>query len=140
MCSSDLAGGLAEDETLMLSGLTGLGCLQADSSEGARRLFLDFCAHLLEPLRDPEKIPGEYLNADGAYLWAEARLMNRAARMAAENAVSKHFSVPGRDFALITRKLTGVFTFISVLGAEFNGAEIATRYVSRLSKPGVSNG
>ena len=49
-------------------------------------------------------------------------LMKRAGLQAAESAASRHFSTPAREFAFVARKLTGVFTFIAVLNAEFNGA------------------
>ena len=32
---------------------------------------------------------------------------------------------------MIVRKLSGVFTFITVLNAEFNGHDIAHRYIDR---------
>jgi hypothetical protein len=51
--------------------------------------------------------------------------------LAASNAASKHFATPSRDFALIARKLTGVFTFISVLRAEFNGYELVAAHIKR---------
>ncbi len=123
-----IVSGLAGDEEEIVDGLIGLGCLSTSSEPEARQLFLDFCEHLLEPLQSKEKIPASCLNADGHYQWATSGLMNRAAKKAAENAMSRHFTVPGRDFALITRKLSGVFTFIAVLNAEFDGAAIAQRY------------
>jgi len=39
--------------------------------------------------------------------------------------------MPTGDFAMVARKLTGVFTFISVLNAEFNGHDIAKPYLQR---------
>jgi hypothetical protein len=42
---------------------------------------------------------------------------------------SRQFSLPSGDFAMVARKLTGVFTFIAVLDAEFNGDEIAAPFL-----------
>ena len=37
----------------LVEGLIGLGCLHEDASEEGRKMFADFCLHLLEPLRRP---------------------------------------------------------------------------------------
>ena len=84
---------------------------------------------LLEPLAHPENLPSEYLNDQGEYCWGRSRLMQRVGKHAASSAATRHFATPSRDFALIVRKLTGVFTFITVLNAEFNGHHIAHRYI-----------
>jgi predicted unusual protein kinase regulating ubiquinone biosynthesis (AarF/ABC1/UbiB family) len=126
-----IAAGLEQDRDTLVDGLIGLGCLQPDAAEAGRRLFADFCLHLLEPLRRPDQLPAEHLNRRGEYRWAASRLMQRAGKMAAATTTSRHFTTPSRDFALIARKLTGVFTFISVLGAEFNGHELVMEHVRR---------
>ena len=126
-----IAAGLEEDVDTLVDGLIGLGCLQTDARDAGRRMFADFCLTLLEPLRAPDQLPPEHLNRRGEYRWAESRLMQRAGRMAATTTTSRHFTTPSRDFALIARKLSGVFTFITVLGAEFNGHEIAMAHIRR---------
>lgn len=126
-----IAAGMEEDESGVVAGLMGLGCLQSDAGEEARALFAEFCLHLLEPLRPATRLPKERLNRHGQYCWAESGLMQRAGKLAATNASSRHFATPSRDFALIARKLTGVFTFISVLGAEFNGYDLVAAHIDR---------
>lgn len=126
-----IAAGLEEDEAGVVKGLIGLGCLQEDASEEGRALFADFCLHLLEPLRPPQRIPAERLNRRGQYRWATSGLMQRAGKKAVASTATRHFTTPSRDFALIARKLTGVFTFISVLGAEFNGHEAVAAHIER---------
>ncbi len=115
----------------LVAGLIGLGCLQADASEDGRKLFADFCLQLLEPLRPPAQLPAQYLNAKGEYRWGESQLMRRAGKKAAQSAVSRHFTTPSRDFALIARKLTGVFNFIVALDAEFNAHEMVQAHILR---------
>lgn len=110
------------DRPGVVRGLTDLGCLTPGSSQHAQTTFADFCLSLLEPLRDPVDLPAQYLNAQGEYRWGASGLMKRAGLKAAESAASRHFSAPAREFAFVARKLTGVFTFIAVLNAEFNGA------------------
>ena len=123
--------GQQQDSPRLIDGLIGLGCLTEDASEEGRQMFADFCQQLLEPLRPPEQLPAEYLNAKGEYCWARSRLMRRAGRQAAESATSGHFSPPSRDFALIARKLSGVFNFIAVLEAEFNAHEMVESHIRR---------
>jgi hypothetical protein len=117
-----------------VQGLTGLGCLTEDASAAGQKLFADFCMHLLEPLRPPDQLPQEYLNDRGEYCWARSRLMQRAGKKAALSTTSGHFTTPSRDFALIARKLTGVFTFIAVLDAEFNAWELVHPHVRAWEK------
>lgn len=126
-----IAASQRQDVPAIVEGLIGLGCLQPDASEEGRQMFADFCLHLLEPLRPPEQLPAQYLNDKGEYCWARSSLMRRAGKQAALSATSRHFSPPSRDFALIARKLTGVFTFIDVLEAEFNAYEMVESHIRR---------
>lgn len=128
-CTID--AGLREDVRSLGEGLIGLGCLPKSATPQARQLFAEFCLQLLEPLRPPERLPREYLNADGDYCWAQSRLMHRAGKRGAASATSRHFTPPNRDFALIARKLTGVFTFIAVLEAEFNAHDMVAAHIAR---------
>jgi len=123
--------GQRQDVPRLVEGLIGLGCLQEDASEEGRQMFADFCQHLLEPLRAPEHLPAEYLNERGEYCWARSRLMRRAGKQAALSATSRHFTPPSRDFALIARKLSGMFNFIAVLEAEFNANEMVETHIQR---------
>ena len=123
--------GLRGDAALLGDSLVGLGCLRENATREARQLFADFCVHLVEPLRPPAELPREYLNADGQYCWGSSRLMHRAGKRAAASATSRHFTPPSREFALIARKLTGVFTFIAVLGAEFNAYDMVAGHIRR---------
>lgn len=124
-----IAAGQTDDRPLLIESLIGLGCLNVNSTEEARSTFSEFCLQLLEPLRPPEKLPPEYLNGDGEYCWGKSRLMRRVGKQAATSASTRHFSTPSREFAMIARKLTGVFTFIAVLNAEFNASDIVRRHI-----------
>ncbi len=126
-----IAAGQNHDREAIIEGLVGLGCLPEDASDRASELFAEFCLQLLEPLQAPEDLPPEYLNGRGEYCWAKSRLMRRAGKQAALNATSRHFTPPSREFAMIARKLSGVFTFIAVLRAEFNAHEIVHRHIDR---------
>jgi predicted unusual protein kinase regulating ubiquinone biosynthesis (AarF/ABC1/UbiB family) len=129
-----ISGGQCGDRELVANSLVGLGCLKEDAPLAARDMFTDFCLHLLEPLRPPEQLPPEYLNGNGEYCWARSRLIRRAGKQAASSAATRHFAPPSREFAMIARKLAGVFNFIAVLNAEFNAHEIVQRHIERWSE------
>ncbi|MFO7552223.1 MAG: AarF/ABC1/UbiB kinase family protein, partial [Haliea sp.] len=124
-----IAAGQEQDRDALLQSLIGLGCLDANSSAYARESFTEFCLGLLEPLRPAAELPPEYLNAKGEYRWGKSRLLRRAGKAAASSAASLDFATPSRDFALIARKLTGVYTFIAVLDAEFNAHDLVRRHI-----------
>jgi predicted unusual protein kinase regulating ubiquinone biosynthesis (AarF/ABC1/UbiB family) len=124
-----IAAGQTGDRPLLVESLYGLGCLAEGASTFAEESFAGFCELLLEPLREPAQLPAEYLNARGAYCWGQSRLMQRVGRQAASSAATRDFMTPSRDFALIVRKLSGVFTFISVLDAQFNAHELVHGYI-----------
>ncbi|HEY7776056.1 MAG TPA: AarF/UbiB family protein, partial [Kineobactrum sp.] len=131
-----IAAGQEQDREALLASLVGLGCLDEKSSDFARQSFSDFCFGLLEPLRPVDQLPPQYLNARGEYCWGRSQLLRRAGKNAASAAVSLDFATPSRDFALIARKLTGVFTFIAVLDAQFNAHDLVARHIRRWRKRG----
>jgi predicted unusual protein kinase regulating ubiquinone biosynthesis (AarF/ABC1/UbiB family) len=124
-----IRGGLTQDHDLMIRGLIQLGCLKETSPKEAIETFSAFVAHLLEPLLPSSELPPECLSRSGHYRWRDSALLTRAGRKASRSAASRYFVLPSPEFALITRKLTGVFTFIAALGAEFNGADIVERHL-----------
>ncbi|MEO0435503.1 MAG: AarF/UbiB family protein [Pseudomonadota bacterium] len=125
-----IAAGQIDDQDMLIESLVGLGCLRADASDFAKESFAEFCRMLLEPLRPVRDLPKEHLNAQGHYRWGQSNLIQRVGKHAASSAATRHFVTPSREFALIVRKLTGVFTFITVLNAEFNGHDLVQRYIS----------
>ena len=129
-----VAAGQQADVAGIVQGLTALGCLPPASSDTAQKMFSDFCVQLLEPLRDSSRLPKNLLNANGEYRWGASDLMKRAGKQAAASTLSRHFSTPSREFAFVARKLTGVFTFIAVLNAEFNGATLLKQHVALWKK------
>jgi predicted unusual protein kinase regulating ubiquinone biosynthesis (AarF/ABC1/UbiB family) len=129
-----ILAGQEGNRALLVESLMGLGCLHDASGKEATESFSQFCIDLLEPLRAPQDLPKKYLNKKGEYCWGTSQLLRRAGKNAASSAASLQFTVPSRDFAMIARKLTGVFTFISVLNAEFNAHDMAQDYIARWLK------
>lgn len=128
---STIEAGQRQNIDDMVAGLIGLGCLSKQTSTEGKRLFAEFCLLLLEPLRAPESLPPEYLNEQGQYCWGESHLIRRAGKLAARSAATRHFETPSRDFALIARKLSGVYNFIAVLDAQFNAHSLLQTHIDR---------
>lgn len=126
-----IAASQAEDREQVLEGLIGLGCLKENASTEAKETLTELCLQLGEPLRESEHQPAEYLNERGEYCWSRSQLTRRVGKMAADSAFTRHFTTPSRQFAMIARKLTGVFTFIVVIDAQFNAADIVRRHTER---------
>ncbi len=91
--------------------------------------FARTCMQCLEPLARESNPPAHALNAAGAYRWRQSDLPTRVARQAAHSALNRHFQVPPREFVFLNRKLIGVYTFIAVLGTEYNGQHVLEKYL-----------
>ncbi len=132
LCDTIVAG-LINDEARLEKALVQLGCLTFDAGDSARATFKAFIGNLLEPLRPFETLPPEFLNAEGHYCWGRSGLVNRAGLKVAQSLTNREFAIPSGDFAMVVRKLTGVFTFIAVLNAEFNGHDIVRPYLAKVT-------
>tara|TARA_B110000977_G_C11076297_1_gene491311 strand:+ start:517 stop:1893 length:1377 start_codon:yes stop_codon:yes gene_type:complete len=127
---STIAGAYHNDKAAVLQGVIDLKCIDECHPISVQESFAIFCMSLLEPLRkDFDGVSSDWINEKGEYCWSESKLIKRAAKQAAKSSFSIHFTVPPQEFALIARKLTGVFTFIVVLKGEFNGHDILKTYV-----------
>jgi len=92
--------------------------------------FGSVCMSVLEPLsQDSSQWPEYAVNDQGEYRWKQSDLPSRVARQAARSAISRYFRVPPKEFVFLNRKLIGVYTFIAVLNAEFNGEELLRAYL-----------
>jgi predicted unusual protein kinase regulating ubiquinone biosynthesis (AarF/ABC1/UbiB family) len=119
------------DDELVVEGVCELGFVAGDASSEVKQGFVKLCYAIMEPmLVNQGGVDPRYLNSNGEYRWAESRLMKRVASKAAGSATSRHFSVPGGEFLMLNRKLTGIFNFIVTLRAEFNGDEILDQFLN----------
>lgn len=88
------------------------------------------CMSVLEPLAPASQGWPDYaVNEHGQYRWKQSDLPSRVAREAARSAISRYFRVPPREFVFLNRKLIGVYTFIAVLRAEFNGEPLLREFL-----------
>jgi predicted unusual protein kinase regulating ubiquinone biosynthesis (AarF/ABC1/UbiB family) len=125
-----IRGAYHDDLQSVMQGALDLRFMQPHFPEEVQRSFAKVCASVIEPLiAKPGNVPREALNASGQYRWKQSDLPRRVAKQASRAAFSSYFQVPPSEFVFLNRKLIGVYTFISVLGAEFNGADIIEKYL-----------
>ena len=116
----------------VMQGATLLNCISESQSLRVRESFADFCILLMEPFREhQQQTPGLELNDKNQYKWHDSQLLKRAGKLGANSIGIDGFTSPPKEFALIARKLTGVFTFVTTLRAEFNAAYIIEQYIGR---------
>ncbi len=106
-----------------------LDFIKADYPEDVRQSFTEVCAGIIEPLVfEPDTVPDYALNDQGQYKWRDSDLPTRIAKRAAKSSFSRYFRIPPKEFLFLNRKLIGVYTFIAVLDAQFNGSNILQPY------------
>jgi predicted unusual protein kinase regulating ubiquinone biosynthesis (AarF/ABC1/UbiB family) len=104
-------------------------CLRESDSRKVKKSFAEFCAFILEPFSsDISKLPDFCKTADNLYDWRTSRLLKRAGKLGSEGMLVKGFVIPPAEFMLMVRKLTGVFTFVSTLGAQLDSAFLLEKY------------
>ncbi|MFQ3247021.1 MAG: putative unusual protein kinase regulating ubiquinone biosynthesis (AarF/ABC1/UbiB family) [Arenicella sp.] len=112
-----------------IEGAIELGCLRESDSRRVKTSFAEFCAFILEPFSsDISKLPDFCKTADNLYDWRTSRLLKRAGKLGSEGMLVKGFVIPPAEFMLMVRKLTGVFTFVSTLGAQLDSAFLLEKY------------
>lgn len=125
----------SRDLERVIAGGIKLNFMHDDWPEKVLQEFGGVCMAVLEPLADRElKVPDYALNEQGEYRWKQSDLPTRIAKRAAMSAINRYFKIPPKEFVFLNRKLVGVYTFISVLGAEFNGREALKPYLKRFER------
>ena len=116
-----LLGAYQDDGARIRKGAINLGIMKEDFPDAVHEDFARLCRLLIEPfVHHQREIPEAAVNEQGQYCWGQSRLPRRAGKHAASSAMSKHFIVPPKEFAFLSRKLLGVYSFISALDAQFN--------------------
>jgi len=123
-----------EDLAGVIEGGIALGFMQREWPHEVLERFGQVCIDVLEPLASADSklartIPKSCLNSDGQYCWNESDLPTRVAKNATRSAISRYFKIPPKEFVFLNRKLVGVYTFISVIQAQFNGEKQLQTYL-----------
>ncbi len=126
-----------KDLTRVIDGAMELKFMRKEWPDPVLNEFGQVCMAVLEPLeRDHAHVPENALNARGQYCWKKSDLPSRIAKRAARSAFNRYFQIPPKEFVFLNRKLVGVYTFISVLDAEFNGRDVLAKYLYPITEIG----
>lgn len=127
-----------QDLERVIEGGIALRFMEREWPEDVLKRFGEVCMGVLEPLARKETIemPPGAMSEDGNYCWKQSDLPNRIARQATRSALNRYFRVPPKEFIFLNRKLVGVYTFIAVLGAEFDGEPVLRKYLYSPSESG----
>lgn len=117
------------NKEVTIEGAIELKCLRKGDSDKVKQSFAEFCIFILEPFSsDLSSLSKQSLSPEGLYDWQASRLLKRAGKLGSEGMLVKGFVIPPSDFMLMVRKLTGVFTFVSSLGAQLDSAHLLQAY------------
>jgi predicted unusual protein kinase regulating ubiquinone biosynthesis (AarF/ABC1/UbiB family) len=128
-----------QDLSGVIEGGIALEFMKRDWPDEVLNQFGQVCMAVLEPLvpRGASKVAGsnptdggdQWYGPDDKYSWYDSDLPTRIAKRAARSALNRYFKIPPKEFVFLNRKLVGVYTFISVLHAEFNGESLLKEYI-----------
>lgn len=126
-----IAAAIEQNLEKTIDGLHKLRFIRQSQQQESKEKFARFCFLLVEPFNAQKGCAPDYVfNTKGEYCWGKSNLVRRAAKYAANAAISKDFVTPPPEFALITRKLSGVFSTLAALDAEFNAGPIIQPYLN----------
>lgn len=115
-----IKGAVLEDYDLFMSGARGLGFVIDTDTPDYIKNFQIFCYETVEPFK-----------AESTYNWKTNDLPNRIVKKVIQ---FKNFDLrtPPQDLLFLDRKTAGVFTFLSVLGANFNARKIIDPFLNQV--------
>ena len=126
---SMIIGACHNDYPIIRQAAIDFGMMKPEYPEEVHKDFSGLCKLLVEPFTyHHSDVPENAVNEKGEYCFISSDLPLRAAKYAAKSALSKYFAIPPREFAFLSRKLLGVYSFISALGAEFDPQPILDKY------------
>lgn len=127
-----------ERETLLESVLS-MGLIDRDAPTEVKHAFTEVLLGLVEPLnyrarlaKDPGSVPSYAVDNELNYCWADAKLPKRMGKKAIQSAFSQHFSFPGADFLLLSRKLAGVYAFMASMDAHFDASKVLEKVIQEM--------
>ncbi|MEO0368300.1 MAG: AarF/ABC1/UbiB kinase family protein, partial [Pseudomonadota bacterium] len=106
-------------------------CLRDNDCHTVKQSFAEFCCYIIEPFKRSHTETPNHAHIGDLYDWRASRLLRRAGKKASKSLLVKGFVMPPQEFMLLVRKLTGVFTFVSTLGAQINSAHLLEQYIPK---------
>lgn len=95
-----------------------MGILEPSDPQELKDLFYSLCSAIVEPFAE-----------DKIYNWKENDLPQRVSKITWEIFKKFPLRAPPREVVFLDRKMAGVFTFLSVLGAKINARAILAQHM-----------
>lgn len=129
-----VGGAYYRNRERLLEGAVGLNFLRTDFPQDVQDSFVKVAYKVIEPFdRNADSdTPPEAIREDGCYGWGRSNLPERVARSGGSAALSRHFRIPPREFIFMTRKLVGVYTFLSVLDSQIDAGPMLKDYLQQV--------
>lgn len=99
-------------------GAAKMGVLHRDDPQELKDLFYELCSAITEPF-----------SAEGNYDWKKNDLPQRVSKVSWEIVRKFPLRAPPREVVFLDRKMIGMFTFLSVLGARISARELLRPYM-----------
>lgn len=116
-----MLGGLYRgDRKEFESGALDLGVLEKTDPPELQEMFYELCAAIVEPF-----------NEEDPYDWKKNDLPQRVSKLTWDIVRKFPLRAPPREVIFLDRKMAGMFTFLSVLGARINAREMLAPYLKR---------
>lgn len=106
----------------------------ADTPDDVYDKFVRVCYEIIRPFRQSQPPTDKATennpeNLQQAYTWGSEDLPTMVATKGGKAALSKHFQIPPREFIFLIRKMVGVYTYLTVLEAEFAAGDLLDKYI-----------
>jgi predicted unusual protein kinase regulating ubiquinone biosynthesis (AarF/ABC1/UbiB family) len=119
-----MLGGLYWNKRSMFEdGAYDLGVLQPGDPAELKELFYELCAAIVEPFAE-----------DAPYDWKKNDLPQRVSRLTWDIVKRFPLRAPPREVVFLDRKMAGMFTFMSVLGAKIDARKMLLTYMKDVKK------
>jgi len=114
-----MLGGLYWDKRELFDrGAYDLGVMEESDPEELKELFFQLCAAIVEPFAE-----------EAPYDWKQNDLPKRVSRLTWDIVKRFPMRAPPREVVFLDRKMAGMFTFMSVLGAQVNARRLLLPYM-----------
>ena len=118
-----IKGAVLDADEIFTTGAKGLGFIVASDPPEYVEYFKKFCRDTVEPFKSASH--------ESEYHWKENDLPARVMKSAFEFRKFK-LRTPPRELVFLDRKTAGVFMFLGMLNAKFNGLELISPYLDSI--------
>lgn len=129
-----LKGAMLNDRKMFFAASEELKFIHEGDDPALKQIFEDFCFETVEPFiafDDSRNNKGQ-IDKDGNYDWKNTDLPQRLTKKVFEIIRKHSWRTPPKEMIFLDRKTGGVFIFLSILRAKFNGRDLFLSYLDKV--------